>query len=210
MNVLPIRKPNRAGRGGFGRPVWRTVLDWLVVLLLFGFCGLLILRLDQVQTRLLAGAASVVDGDTVTIGGERVRLKGIDAFERDQTCRRAGTEYACGAEARAALADLVAGRRLSCGGRTVDSYGRFLAVCNVGDTDLNGAMVEAGWAIAYGGYEAEERRARNTRRGAWAGTFDSPADWRAARGGPVEKPHDAVQQLLDLLRQLLWGRVPAN
>lgn len=31
----------------------------------------------------------VVDGDTLTLDGERVRLWGVDAPERDQTCERA-------------------------------------------------------------------------------------------------------------------------
>jgi endonuclease YncB( thermonuclease family) len=205
MNVLPIRKPNRRRRG-LERPAWRTGLDWIVVAALFGICGLLIVRLDQVQTRALGGIFSVVDGDTITLGGEKVRLRGIDAFEGDQLCRRAGTEYRCGAEARAALANMTAGRRLSCAGRTFDRYGRLLAVCTAGGSDLNAAMVEAGWAVAYGDYEAEERRARNAKRGAWAGTFDQPADWRAARGGPVEERQDLVQWLLDILRQIIWGR----
>lgn len=158
----------------------------------------------------MAGVASVIDGDTLTFRGARVRLRGIDAFERDQLCSRAGGDYACGTEARNALANLSAGRRLSCAGRTTDRYGRLLAVCSAGNTDLNAALVSGGWALAYGGYEAEERQARASKRGAWAGSFADPADWRAARGGPVEPRQDFMQHLFDLLRQLLWGRSAAG
>lgn len=210
MDVLPIHKPNRRRRGAAVRPAWRGALDWLAVLVLFGICALLVARLDDIQTRTLAGSASVVDGDTLTFRGERVRLRGIDAFERDQTCRRASMDYACGAEARNAMANLIAGRVLSCAGRTTDRYGRLLAVCSAGGTDLNAALVEAGWAIAYGDYEAGERQARAAKRGAWAGSFADPADWRAARGGPVEQRQDFMQHLVDLLRQLLWGRAAAG
>ena len=35
----------------------------------------------------LAGAPRVVDGDTLVIGAERIRLEGIDAPETDQACR---------------------------------------------------------------------------------------------------------------------------
>lgn len=185
------------------RPAWKTGLDWLLVVVLFGVCGLLVARLDRVQTRSVAGSASIVDGDTLTISGVRVRLRGIDAFEHDQLCRRAGIEYRCGLEARAALANLAAGRRLSCGGRTVDRYGRLLAVCTAGGADLNAAMVEAGWAVAYGSYESQELAARQAGRGAWAGSFDLPSDWRAARGGPVEERQHLGRLVLDLIGQLL-------
>lgn len=176
---------------------------------LFSICALLVARLDRVQTRSLAGVATVIDGDTLDVGGERIRLRGIDTFERGQACRRAGVSYDCGAQARTAIANLVAGRRLSCAGRTFDRYGRLVAACTVGDTDIGAAMVEAGWAVAYGDYRAEERRARDGKRGAWAGNFDAPGDWRAVRGGAAEQSHDPIRQLFDLLRQLLWDRPEA-
>jgi endonuclease YncB( thermonuclease family) len=34
----------------------------------------------------LAGTAHVVDGDTINLAGAKIRLWGIDALERDQTC----------------------------------------------------------------------------------------------------------------------------
>lgn len=178
----------------------------MLVAAIFGACALLIARLDEVQTRTLAGTGSVVDGDTLTISGVRVRLRGIDAFERDQLCRRGDIEYHCGLEARAALVEMAAGGPVSCSGRTHDRYGRLLAVCTAGSVDMSAAMVEAGWALAYGQYEAEEKRARLARRGAWSGTFDDPAEWRAADGGPVEATQGLLQTVFDLLRQLLAGR----
>jgi endonuclease YncB( thermonuclease family) len=39
-------------------------------------------------------------------------------------------------------------------------------------------MVGAGQAVAYGAYQAEEREAREARRGVWASTFEHPAVWR--------------------------------
>jgi endonuclease YncB( thermonuclease family) len=38
----------------------------------------------------LTGRASVIDGDTIAIHGERIRLFGIDAPESRQTCEAAG------------------------------------------------------------------------------------------------------------------------
>ena len=52
---------------------------------------------------IVGGPTRVVDGDTLIVAGQRVRLQGIDAPERQQTCRRAGTRYPCGAEATQAL-----------------------------------------------------------------------------------------------------------
>ncbi len=36
----------------------------------------------------LAGTASVIDGDTIEVHGQRIRLHGIDAPESRQLCRR--------------------------------------------------------------------------------------------------------------------------
>jgi endonuclease YncB( thermonuclease family) len=58
-------------------------------------------------------------------------------------------------------------------------YGRTVAVCFVGALDLGAAMVKGGFAMAYGAYEADEREARDARRGVWSSSFERPAAWRA-------------------------------
>ena len=58
------------------------------------------------------GYARIIDGDTVHIGTEKIRLQGIDAPEAQQWCQRAnGARYACGHEATAALTQMMAGAR---------------------------------------------------------------------------------------------------
>ena len=53
---------------------------------------------------IIVGHARVVDGDTLAIGDQRVRLFGIDALEASQTCQdRAGRAYTCGGRATAYL-----------------------------------------------------------------------------------------------------------
>ncbi len=38
----------------------------------------------------VTGPARVIDGDTIEVAGERIRLHGIDAPESGQRCRRLG------------------------------------------------------------------------------------------------------------------------
>src|SRR5690349_7808869 len=42
------------------------------------------------------GIARVIDGDTLELAGERIRLWGIDAPERSQTCRLTAQALRCG------------------------------------------------------------------------------------------------------------------
>ena len=125
----------------------------------------------------------VVDGDSLRLGGENIRLFGIDAPELHQKCRdKNNRPYACGKKARAALKRLIMGLRVSCRTLDVDRYQRSVAVCKAGGDDINKAMVEDGWAVAYLSislaYAGAEAKARKAKRGLWAGTFEQPADWR--------------------------------
>ncbi len=133
-----------------------------------------------------AGYARVIDGDTLDVAGERVRVWGVDAPERDQTCEDGrGATYRCGEHAKQALIDLVAGRALACAPRDVDRYGRTVAKCSAGGEDLGGRMVRMGHALDYtryskGAYLIDELRARRAKAGVWQGRFMRPEDWRRA------------------------------
>lgn len=130
-----------------------------------------------------AGYAKLVDGDSLFVGGREVRLQGIDAPEGRQTCTtRDGKSWPCGEEARRQLARLVDGRDVSCTSLESDQHGRLLGRCTAGNTELNREMVRSGYALAYGGFEAEEREARAARRGLWSGEFERPRDWRRNHG----------------------------
>ncbi len=129
----------------------------------------------------LAGRTHVADGDSLAIDGARIRLLGIDAPERVQSCSLEGMRHPCGAEAREHLAALVAGRPVVCDWTRLDKYGRRLARCRAGDVDLNARMVRDGWAVSYGAYEREEADARAHGRGLWSGDFVWPEDFRRDR-----------------------------
>jgi endonuclease YncB( thermonuclease family) len=169
---------------------------------LLALLALLGSRFEQAAMRTQKGRATVNDGDTLTLGHERIRLKGIDAPEYDQTCRRGGADYACGRMARQALVGLIGGRAVSCAGWRRDRYGRLLGTCRAGDVELNAALVAAGWAVAYGGYGAEENRAREAGAGLWAGSFDRPQAWRRGQGRSPEPRHTVWSDLGDRLRAL--------
>jgi endonuclease YncB( thermonuclease family) len=126
----------------------------------------------------LTGDAVVIDGDSLRLNDRELRLAGIDAPELHQMCERNGQAYACGREARAALAGKLRQGRLSCRVTGLDRYGRDLAACAVDGRDINSELVRDGSALAYGSYEAEEVQAKSARRGLWAGTFERPSDWR--------------------------------
>lgn len=184
------------------RSFWRKLIDCLLAAAILGLLALVAARIDRVETRRPAGAAVVNDGDTLTLGSERIRLRGIDSPELSQTCRRDGADYACGRLARDSLRKLIADRPVSCTGWERDRYGRLLGTCSAGDIMLNAAQVEAGWAVAYGGYELEEARASARGAGLWAGSFDRPRDWRDMHGDMADSEHDWLGQMSNWLRQM--------
>ncbi|MBY0559401.1 MAG: thermonuclease family protein [Hyphomicrobium sp.] len=127
----------------------------------------------------ISGAARPIDGDSLFVGGNEVRLLGIDAPEGRQTCSRGDQTWNCGDEAKLELARAIGGEIVSCDVRERDRYGRLLARCTAGGRDINAAMVQAGMAVAYGGYAEDEADARSSRRGVWSGEFEEPQKWRA-------------------------------
>ena len=131
----------------------------------------------------LAGIASIIDGDTVEIHGERIRLYGIDAPESRQNCKRDGQPWRCGKDAAFALADKIASKPVECTSKgKPDRYGRTVAVCRLAGEDLNAWMVSQGWALAYRQYSRDyvpqENEAKEAKRGVWASEFIPPWEWR--------------------------------
>ncbi|MGZ9099876.1 MAG: thermonuclease family protein [Brevundimonas sp.] len=131
----------------------------------------------------LEGLGRVVDGDTLDVGAVRVRLHGIDAFERNQMCDRPSGAWACGAAATRSLRGRAEGRRLVCRVLDTDRYGRKVSRCERDGVDVGRALVAEGLALAYRRYSqdyvAEETAARARGAGAWDGSFDRPEQWRS-------------------------------
>jgi endonuclease YncB( thermonuclease family) len=136
----------------------------------------------------ITGTAIAGDGDSLQIRGEPIRLYGIDAPEFDQTCIRAGRPWQCGADAASHLGKLITGKELRCVSLGRDQYDRRLARCTTAfGTDINRAMVETGYAVAFRKYSldyvAAEDRAKQAKLGLWAGTFEMPSEYRAEKHG---------------------------
>ncbi|MER9494162.1 thermonuclease family protein [Mesorhizobium sp. M0320] len=147
----------------------------------------------------IAGVASVIDGDTIEIHGQRIRFNGIDAPESRQLCKNAnGADYPCGRRSAQALdAFLAASRPVQCTFVTWDRYGRFVGDCRRADGASAAAwMVEQGQALdwarySHGAYAGQQATAKAAKVGIWVGTFQVPWEWRAAHAEgppPLSRP----------------------
>lgn len=169
-----------------------AVRSLLAVLLLVAASG------SAIASAEITGVATVVDGDTVEIHGQRIRLHGIDAPESAQLCLRPdGPQWRCGQQAALALADRIGWLFVVCRRTDTDRYGRVVAVCHQGSEDLNAWMVSEGWAVAYRRYSPDyialEDEARKAGRNMWSSRFVMPWDWRGgarivARAPATERP----------------------
>lgn len=140
----------------------------------------------------MSGPATAIDGDTLDMAGTRIRLFGIDAPEVRQTCDRKGASWACGSDAKALLAETIAGRTIECTPRDRDAYGRVVAACRAGASDLGGVMVREGLAIAFTRYSLDyveaEARAKAFKLALWGSVFQTPAEYRAANSTHFKSP----------------------
>jgi endonuclease YncB( thermonuclease family) len=138
----------------------------------------------------LTGRATVIDGDTIEIRRQRIRLHGIDAPESGQTCTDAASQrYLCGSKAALSLSDFVGEATVKCEPLNRDRYGRVVARCAARGEDIAIFLVGAGWALDWpryskGEYAPYQDVARKERRGMWSGEFVEPWNWRTCvRGG---------------------------
>lgn len=162
------------------------MMSKLVKSLLFVLLIVVIERLTVADGVIAANAeekVKVVDGDSLEIGGRRIRLLGIDSPEYRQTCYdKWHKRYSCGMKAKQYMEQLVSAGDVACREAGTDRYKRSLCVCYSGKTDLNEEMVRAGWAVVYrdegADYREAEKDAKKHRRGIWQGKFMRPELYR--------------------------------
>ena len=152
-----------------------TVLIKYVILLAFGLYG----------GTALKGYQTVVDGDTLKIGRQTVRMNGIDAPELKQNCLCKGKTVRCGLAARKELHRLIGSETVFCETSGRDLYGRLLAECfiwkNHEKINLNELMIKHGLAMAKYSkrFLLPESEAISNRRGFWdCEGFEDPSFFR--------------------------------
>jgi endonuclease YncB( thermonuclease family) len=163
---------------------------WLAAAIALLIGNSLASRLGEIATTAVAasqpdliGRASVIDGDTIEIHGQRIRIWGIDAPESRQLCHVQGNPWRCGQRAALALSDWIGHQTVACAERDRDRYGRVVATCSVAGEGVAVWLVRHGWALDWpryskGAYAGPQREAAAARAGIWQGDFEKPWEWR--------------------------------
>lgn len=94
-------------------------------------CVCLALALSTYPALALDGPARVIDGDTMVIAHERIRLQNFNAPELDQPG---------GQQAKAKLQQITRGKTVHCDGKARDKYARLVARCSVNGVDIGKEM----------------------------------------------------------------------
>lgn len=131
----------------------------------------------------IEGTARVVDGDTIEIKNNKIRLFGIDAPESNQTCQnKYSASYKCGTVSTQKLENKINKQKIRCTYSERDRYQRILGICFLDQIDINKWLVRNGYAVAYQRYSKkyvlDQKDAEREQLGIWAGTFDLPENWR--------------------------------
>jgi len=97
---------------------------------------------------LVCASPTVLDGDTIRCGGDRIRLAGIDSPELPGHCRPGrdctpGDPYA----ATDNLKRIIGSSKLTCKQSDIDHYGRIVASCKAGEIDLSCQQLKDGQAV---------------------------------------------------------------
>ncbi len=145
----------------------------------------------------VTGAAVVLDGKTIEIGGRKIRLYGIDAPNPNQTCWYERGEFPCGRYAKQTLGLNTKDQELVCHQRSIDPKGRIHAVCYDGKgQDVARSLRKNVWATidqaltkgkttqnkTIKDYLAAETEAQRLKLGLWNFKFTRPHKWRNMMG----------------------------
>ena len=132
----------------------------------------------------LTGKARIIDGDSLFIGKNEIRLFAIDAPEYSQKCQdKNNLEYNCGDIAKKFLRNLVKGKKLKCNIIKKDYYNRLLATCYIkkNNLNINKKLISEGQATIFSNeslYFTTQEEAKNAKRGIWQGKFLTPRIYR--------------------------------
>lgn len=148
------------------------------------FVSLMLMISTALHAAEIHGRADIIDGDTLKIWQQSIRLVGIDAPELNQNCRLANNQiWRCGEVSSMQLKALLLNKSVRCQGKQRDKYQRLLATCYVDSTNINEWLVLKGLAVAYTRYEntyvEAQSIAKEQKKGIWQGDFVLPETFRA-------------------------------
>ena len=139
----------------------------------------------------ISGNAKIIDGDTIKINSKKIRLYGIDAPEKKQTCKRPYLEifififyedYSCGQKSTEALIKKINNQKITCQIFDIDYFKRLIGECYKRKINLNAWLVSNGHAVAFRKYSkkyiSNETIAKQEKKGLWQGKFEMPWDYR--------------------------------
>ena len=159
---------------------------------MFKICFLVLIINTLAFSKVLNASSSlkIIDGDTIILNSEKIRLYGIDTPEIKQTCTdNYGHTYLCGVKAKLELEKIIGSKKVSCIKKTKDRYKRSISICYVDENDINSLMVKRGWALAYRKYSKkylkDEAIAKLNNAGMWSGKFIAPWKWRRMKNKKV-------------------------
>ena len=115
------------------------------------------------------GKASIIDGDTIIIKGEKIRFAGIDTPERNKV----GHEFS-----KKKLKQKIGNNVVVCIREpNLDPWGRTVAECFIGYDSISSYMVKSGYACDYVKYSKkkyakEQLYAKSKKLGIWNMNFD--------------------------------------
>ena len=170
----------------------------------------------SVPTAPMVASGQVADGDTFRLqSGPNARLYGADAFEMDQNALIGGKRVPIGMQSRDALMPLAKpDADISTAG--APSYGRPVVTLNRDGKDAGRSQIEAGLALPVPSfmqndqprqkdYINAQRGAIGAERGAYAGQYQQPSDFRkqgaaAPMGGRIPMTAPQYSEFTGLMR----------
>ena len=170
----------------------RKAILLFIICLIFFFLTYQDVKSSEITS--VTGYAKVTDGDTIKIDTFKIRLDGIDAPEKKQTCKRPYLEifmfifyedYSCGQKSTEALIKKINNQKITCKISDIDYFKRLIGECYKGKTNLNSWLVSNGHAVAFRKYSKkyvrDEILAKQEKKGIWQGKFEMPWDYRKSK-----------------------------
>ena len=135
------------------------------------------------------GKATIIDGDTIKINGEKIRFGGIDApesyfFGKKQFCYLDDIKVLCGMLSKKKLKEKIGKNFVSCLlEKNQDRNKRYVGECYINNESLSVYMVRSGFAFDYpkysnGKFKKDQEFAKYYSLGLWNMKFEYPWIWR--------------------------------